>query len=50
MNFFAQHLIHKTALSLVAWVIFAVLIFGHKLFGWRGKQTIVAIRDYGKTN
>jgi ABC-type uncharacterized transport system permease subunit len=21
-----------------------VLIFGHKLFGWRGKQTIVAIQ------
>ncbi|CAC9633832.1 Inner membrane protein YpjD [uncultured Gammaproteobacteria bacterium] len=43
-DFFAQHLIHKTALSLVAWIIFAVLIFGHKLFGWRGKQTIVAIQ------
>ena len=43
-DFFAQHLIHKTTLSLVAWIIFAVLIFGHKLFGWRGKQTIVAIQ------
>ena len=43
-DFFAQHLIHKTALSLVAWVIFAVLIFGHKIFGWRGKQTVTAIQ------
>lgn len=43
-DFFAQHLIHKTALSLIAWVIFAILIFGHKIFGWRGKQAIVAIQ------
>ncbi len=41
-DFFAQHLIHKTALSLVAWIIFATLIFGRKLFGWRGKQAITA--------
>ncbi len=41
-DFFAQHLIHKTVLSLVAWVIFATLIFGRKLFGWRGKQAITA--------
>ncbi|SFV82769.1 CcsA-related protein [hydrothermal vent metagenome] len=41
-DFFAQHLIHKTVLSLVAWVIFATLIFGRRLFGWRGKQAITA--------
>lgn len=41
-DFFAQHLIHKTVLSLVAWLIFATLIFGRKLFGWRGKQAITA--------
>ncbi|TEU19451.1 MAG: cytochrome C biogenesis protein [Gammaproteobacteria bacterium] len=41
-DFFAQQLIHKTVLSLVAWVIFATLIFGRKLFGWRGKQAITA--------
>ena len=41
-DFFAQHLIHKTALSLVAWLIFATLIFGRRLFGWRGKQAITA--------
>jgi len=41
-DFFAQHLIHKTVLSLMAWVIFATLIFGRRLFGWRGKQAITA--------
>jgi len=41
-DFFAQHLIHKTVLSLVAWLIFATLIFGRRLFGWRGKQAITA--------
>ncbi len=43
-DFFAQHLIHKTVLSFVAWVIFAMLIFGHKIFGWRGKQAVAAIQ------
>ncbi|MBT5287277.1 cytochrome c biogenesis protein CcsA [uncultured Candidatus Thioglobus sp.] len=43
-DLFAQHLIHKTVLSLVAWIIFAVLIFGRQLFGWRGKQAITAIQ------
>jgi ABC-type uncharacterized transport system permease subunit len=43
-DFFAQHLIHKTVLSLIAWTIFATLIFGRKVFGWRGKQAISAIQ------
>lgn len=43
-DFFAQHLVHKTALSLVAWIIFVVLVFGRKLFGWRGKQAISTIQ------
>jgi ABC-type uncharacterized transport system permease subunit len=43
-DFFAQHLIHKTVLSLIAWTIFATLIFGRKVFGWRGKQAIGAIQ------
>ncbi len=41
-DFFAQHLMHKTILSLVAWLVFAALIFGRKLFGWRGNQAITA--------
>ena len=39
-NFFAQHLIHKTVLSIIAWVIFAVFIFGRIRFGWRGKTAM----------
>jgi len=43
-DLFAQHLVHKTALSIVAWVIFATLVFGRSIFGWRGKQAITAIQ------
>jgi ABC-type uncharacterized transport system permease subunit len=36
-NLFAQHLVHKTVLSCIAWVMFAVLLFGRWRFGWRGR-------------
>lgn len=36
-DLFAQHLIHKTVLSSLAWVVFAVLLFGRWRFGWRGR-------------
>ena len=39
-NLFAQHLIHKTVLSLLAWVVFAVLLWGRWRFGWRGRTAI----------
>lgn len=39
-NIFAQHLVHKTVLSLMAWIVFAVLLFGHWRFGWRGRTAI----------
>lgn len=39
-NIFAQHLVHKTVLSITAWVVFAVLLFGHWRFGWRGRTAI----------
>jgi ABC-type uncharacterized transport system permease subunit len=39
-DIFAQHLVHKTALSIVAWFILAVLLFGRFQFGWRGKTAI----------
>ncbi len=39
-DIFAQHLVHKTVLSIVAWVILAVLLFGRVRFGWRGKTAI----------
>jgi len=39
-DMFAQHLVHKTILSLIAWAIFVVLLWGHYKFGWRGKTAI----------
>ncbi len=35
-DLFAQHLVHKTVLSLMAWVIFLIVLLGHHLRGWRG--------------
>lgn len=37
---FAQHLAHKTILSLAAWVIFAVLLVSHHVLGWRGMRAV----------
>lgn len=37
-DLFAQHLVHKTVLSLIAWLIFAVLLWGRRYFGWRGRK------------
>lgn len=39
-DIFAQHLVHKTLLSIVAWLVFAVLLWGHWRFGWRGRTAI----------
>lgn len=39
-DIFAQHLIHKTVLSLVAWLVFAVLLWGRWRLGWRGRVAI----------
>jgi ABC-type uncharacterized transport system permease subunit len=35
-----QHLVHKTILSIVAWLMFAILLFGRWRFGWRGRTAI----------
>ena len=35
-----QHLIHKTVLSIIAWLVFAVLLWGRQRFGWRGRTAI----------
>lgn len=35
-----QHLAHKTVLSITAWVIFGVLLWGRWRFGWRGRAAI----------
>ncbi len=39
-DLFAQHLVHKTALSLLAWVIFSALILGRLRYGWRGQTAV----------
>jgi ABC-type uncharacterized transport system permease subunit len=39
-DIFAQHLVHKTILSIVGWVIFGVLLWGRWKFGWRGNTAI----------
>jgi len=39
-DIFAQHLVHKTVLSIVGWFILGTLLFGRFKFGWRGKTAI----------
>jgi len=39
-DMFAQHLVHKTILSLSAWLVFAILIWGRWRYGWRGRTAI----------
>jgi ABC-type uncharacterized transport system permease subunit len=39
-DMFAQHLVHKTALSIVAWIVFATLLWGRFRFGWRGRTAL----------
>jgi ABC-type uncharacterized transport system permease subunit len=39
-DIFAQHLVHKTVLSICAWGVFAILLWGRWRFGWRGRTAI----------
>ncbi len=39
-NMFAQHLVHKTLLSCLAWIVFSVLLWGRTRLGWRGHVAI----------
>ncbi len=39
-NMFAQQLVHKTALSILAWFVFLTLLIGHWKLGWRGRTAI----------
>ncbi len=39
-NMFEQDIAHKTILSCMAWVLFAVLLWGRWQFGWRGRMAI----------
>ncbi len=36
-DMFVQHLAHKTILSILAWILFSVLLVGRLAFGWRGQ-------------
>lgn len=40
-DMFAQHLVHKTVLSTLAWLMFGGLLIGRFRYGWRGKTAIV---------
>jgi ABC-type uncharacterized transport system permease subunit len=39
-DLFAQHLAHKTILSILAWTLFAVLLWGRWSRGWRGRIAV----------
>jgi ABC-type uncharacterized transport system permease subunit len=39
-DMFAQHKAHKTVFSIIAWIIYAVLLWGHFKKGWRGRLVI----------
>ncbi|MGH8061875.1 MAG: cytochrome C assembly family protein [Pseudoxanthomonas sp.] len=39
-NLFAQHLIHKTVLSVLSWLAFGALLVGRWRYGWRGGKAV----------
>lgn len=39
-DIFAQSLVQKTVLSIVAWAVFGILLWGRWRFGWRGRKAI----------
>jgi len=39
-NLFTQNLVQKTVLSLLAWLLFGVLLIGRLRFGWRGRSAV----------
>ena len=39
-NLFAQHLVHKTVLSVLSWLLFGALLLGRWRFGWRGRVAV----------
>jgi ABC-type uncharacterized transport system permease subunit len=40
-DIFAQHLVHKTILSIFAWLVFGILLWGRFRFGWRGRKALI---------
>jgi ABC-type uncharacterized transport system permease subunit len=39
-DIFAQHLVHKTVLTIAAWLLFSTLLWGHYHLGWRSKTAV----------
>jgi ABC-type uncharacterized transport system permease subunit len=39
-DLFAQHLVHKTILSIASWFVFGLLLFGRWRWGWRGSRAV----------
>jgi ABC-type uncharacterized transport system permease subunit len=39
-DLFAQHLAHKLVLSISAWLVFGLLLWGRWQYGWRGRQAV----------
>ena len=39
-DIFAQSLVHKTALTIVAWLLFTLLLWGHYKLGWRSQTAV----------
>ena len=39
-DFLAQHLLHKTVLSLLSWLAFGALLLGRWRYGWRGRVAV----------
>jgi len=39
-NIFAQHLVHKTILSIISWSVFGALLIGRYSMGWRGQTAV----------
>ena len=39
-DIFAQHLVHKSVLSIAAWLLFSVLLWGRYKLGWRSQTAV----------
>lgn len=40
-DMFAQHLVHKTVLSIISWGVFGTLLWGRWQYGWRGRRAMI---------
>jgi len=39
-DIFAQSLVHKTVLTIIAWLLFSLLLWGHYQLGWRSQTAV----------